>query len=468
MARPAIVGPLALAIVFFLLSCTAEPTPDTLPTLAPETTPTLTSTSNAIPTATPVEIPEAVPTQVPAPTATIAPTVTPTQVPAPTATTAPTITPTAGPTVTPTPLPVAATEPRAMVWLEQLFTDMPHRRVDTPEDLLAAEYLARRFRETGYTTSVVEFEYSYGRSMLTVDGESVDSEPFDMAPSGDAEGRLVPSGLGYPEQFPEGIEGNIALIERGELFFYEKINYAQYVGAKGVVIYNNRDGMINGVAENALLPTVGISRRDGELLLQKDSPVAEIQVEEVEGHSYNVVAHVPGKEDCGGRVIIGAHYDTWEEDQPTRNDNASGLGVLLALSERLAVSPPECGVDLVGFGAQITPACVFCGGSAYLDLQPDPLVMVSLDALGVGERLVLEGSPGLLARVGPLANELGIDHEMRELDDWGRSEDSVFRESGVPAMHVGANDDTALSPAINSELLDWATQLAYELAQERW
>ena len=175
--------------------------------------------------------------------------------------------------------------------------------------------------------------------------------------------------------------------------------------------------------------------------------MAEIQVEKVEGHSYNVVAHVPGKEDCGGRIIIGAHYDTWEEDQPTRNDNASGLGVLLALSERLAVSPPECGVDLVGFGAQITPACVFCGGSAYLDLQPDPLVMVSLDALGVGERLVLEGSPGLLARVGPLANELGIDHEMRELDDWGRSEDSVFRESGVPAMHVGANDDTALSPA---------------------
>ncbi len=356
-----------------------------------------------------------------------------------------------------------------MVWLEQLYTDIPLRRVATPEDLPAAEYLAQRFRESRHTTSVVEFEYSYNQSMLTVDGDLVDSESFAMAPAGNAEGRLIPSGLGYPEQFSDGIEGNIALIKRGELFFYEKVNYAKYVGAVGVVIYNNKDGVINGNANKALLPVVGITQRDGKLLLLKDSPMAQIQVEEIKGKSYNVVAHVPGKEDCGGRVIIGAHYDTPSDvEEPTRNDNASGLGVLLALSERLAMSPPECGVDLVGFGAQSTPACVFCGGSAYLEVQPDPLMMVNLDALGVGERLVIEGSPGLLARVGPLANKLGIDHELRELDDWGRSEDSVFREAGVPAMHVGANDDTALFHAINPKLLNWATELAYELAQESW
>ena len=356
-----------------------------------------------------------------------------------------------------------------MVWLEQLYTDIPLRRVATPEDLAAAEYLAQRFRESRHTTSMVEFEYSYNRSMLTVDGDLVDSESFAKAPAGNAEGRLIPSGLGYPEQFSDGIEGSIALIKRGELFFYEKVNYAQYVGAVGVVIYNNKDGAINGHANKALLPVVGITQRDGKLLLLKDSPMAQIQVEEIQGKSYNVVAHVPGKEDCGGRVIIGAHYDTPADlEESTRNDNASGLGVLLALSERLAMSPPECGVDLVGFGAQSTPACVFCGGSAYLEVQPDPLMMVNLDALGVGERLLIEGSPGLLARVGPLANKLGIDHELRELDDWGRSEDSVFRKAGVPAMHVGANDDTALSPAINSELLDWATELAYEMAQENW
>lgn len=59
-------------------------------------------------------------------------------------------------------------------------------------------------------------------------------------------GTLVDSGLGYPDDFPAAVNGNIALIERGEIFFSTKIANATTAGAIGCVIYNNEPGLFNG------------------------------------------------------------------------------------------------------------------------------------------------------------------------------------------------------------------------------
>ncbi len=49
---------------------------------------------------------------------------------------------------------------------------------------------------------------------------------------------VYPCDLGFPEDFPPGVNGNLALIERGEIDFAGKAANAKDAGAVGVIIYN--------------------------------------------------------------------------------------------------------------------------------------------------------------------------------------------------------------------------------------
>jgi subtilisin family serine protease len=95
-------------------------------------------------------------------------------------------------------------------------------------------------------------------------------------------GLLIYCGLGYPGEFPPSVSGKIALIERGELYFYEKVENAKSAGASAVVIYNNiPDGQPGGDLIDATLnlpgdwlPAVFISNSDG-LTIKSISPSPE-------------------------------------------------------------------------------------------------------------------------------------------------------------------------------------------------
>lgn len=112
--------------------------------------------------------------------------------------------------------------------------------------------------------------------------------------------------------------------------------------------------------------------------------------------SYNIIAERPGT--SGKQVIVGAHYDT----APSRlgsspldrsglegtNDNASGVGVLLELAERLDPDR-NVGVKFVLFGAEEIGLI----GSEFhaQSLSPEEVkntaVMVNLDSLVVGDKM---------------------------------------------------------------------------------
>ena len=64
------------------------------------------------------------------------------------------------------------------------------------------------------------------------------------------------------------INGNIALIDRGECFFVEKTQIAQDAGATAVIIANNEPGIINmsGDSTTINIPTISISNADGDAL----------------------------------------------------------------------------------------------------------------------------------------------------------------------------------------------------------
>jgi len=71
--------------------------------------------------------------------------------------------------------------------------------------------------------------------------------------------------LGYPEDFVgQDFTGKLALIERGEITFAEKVATAYAAGAVGAIIYNNEPGNFYGTLDSpGDIPAVSISQEDG-------------------------------------------------------------------------------------------------------------------------------------------------------------------------------------------------------------
>ncbi|MBB5789625.1 S8 family serine peptidase [Jiangella mangrovi] len=85
---------------------------------------------------------------------------------------------------------------------------------------------------------------------------------------GEFELPIVYAGLGRPADF-EGVDvdGGIALIQRGEITFLEKMRNAEAAGAKLVMIFNNVSGALTIGGDPSTVPTMAITRSEGEALL---------------------------------------------------------------------------------------------------------------------------------------------------------------------------------------------------------
>jgi subtilisin family serine protease len=81
--------------------------------------------------------------------------------------------------------------------------------------------------------------------------------------------QVVFTGLGYEADFEgKDLKGKIALIQRGEITFVDKVKHAKEAGAEAVIIYNNSDGNIPSyLGEGSeLVPTFRMTKADGEHL----------------------------------------------------------------------------------------------------------------------------------------------------------------------------------------------------------
>jgi serine protease len=77
------------------------------------------------------------------------------------------------------------------------------------------------------------------------DGTLFTGTPIAGSPKMSIFGRVVDCKLGRLGEFPAEVNGNIALIRRGELTFNEKARNAKAAGAAAVIIYNNPGGVDN-------------------------------------------------------------------------------------------------------------------------------------------------------------------------------------------------------------------------------
>jgi len=126
--------------------------------------------------------------------------------------------------------------------------------------------------------------------LVKYDGTMIGANPLTYAASTDSggiTGKAIYSALGLgPDDFPPEVNGNIALIKRGEIPFAEKVRRAQDAGAIGVIIFNNEPGSFWGtlgterdeLKNRDWIPGVSVSEEDGQSLVEADNPTITLEI----------------------------------------------------------------------------------------------------------------------------------------------------------------------------------------------
>ncbi|WP_240617145.1 M28 family metallopeptidase [Nocardioides speluncae] len=165
------------------------------------------------------------------------------------------------------------------------------------------------------------------------------------------------------------------------------------------------------------------------------------------GRSENVIASPNGLDPAAPHLLVGAHLDTVPQ-APGAEDNASGVGVLLAVAEAIADRRTRLPVVLVAFGAEEprgpTDADHHYGSRAYVaSFGPAQRRavrgMLSLDRVGVGSVV-----PVGQARSGPDPAHRAVLAAARRAGvpvrpDLNRSSDHwQFVLGGMPGVRLGS------------------------------
>jgi len=326
------------------------------------------------------------------------------------------------------------------------------RVAGSPAERRAVEYVAGSLRGLGYRVDVLDFPFLHFE-VREVSLEVTTPIPLRLTPGvlqyspptqGLLTSPLAAAGRGLPEDFREAdVRGKVALVERGDIPFFEKVENAARAGARAVVVYNHEPGSFSGtLTRPSAIPAVAVSREEGlrlrSLLRQGPVVVALVVSTSLETRaSWNVVASLPGR--SGARVLLGAHVDS-VEGSPGANDNASGVAVALEAARLLRFSRPPWTVEVAAFGAE--EGGLF-GSAAYARSERGRglSAVLNLDMVGVGTRLLV-GNTGrdrrVVEAVLQAARELGVRVEARRM---GSSDHVSFEREGIPAAMLHRPED---------------------------
>ena len=375
--------------------------------------------------------------------------------PSPTPTVEPTVIPAPAESTKPDPASAGRLADEAWAFLEMLTRDLSPRASATEQEVAAADLLLDKLEALGYEVHLQAFEFELPSSKVAlldgVGGEPTDvrSHPMTLSGTGEVSGVLVSVGKGLPQEvalaFAEGsgsgpASGRIALIERGEITFEEKVERAADAGAIGAIVYNNRPGLFAGVlTSQADIPVVAISRESGIAVLAR---VADGEVEATVSagldalESQNVVAEKPGPGPDSPVVVLGGHYDT-VPDVPGANDNGSGIATLMAVASQIADRSYPFTLRLIAFGSE---ELGLFGSRRYVSEMPSreresTIAMLNFDALAGGTNLGVVGDEGLVSDLMEVAEREGIALKTHTaLPGGGSSDHASFKSAGIPTL----------------------------------
>ena len=387
-----------------------------------------------------------------------------------------------------TPAPENASSPLAEDaerFLAAFTRDHSPRASATEQELAAALALEEHLETLGYETALQDF------TVTGADAE-VSFEPApDLPPDGDGPQPLVNSGEGTATaslvsvgralegDVPSGgLQGRIALIERGDITFQEKVHRVAEAGALAALIYNNEDGgFLGSMDDPSPIPALSLDRETGLALLElmnEGAVEASISVTHTASASRNVVAEKPGSGE--GIVIVGAHYDT-VPDVPGANDSGSGVAGVVTVAGQIADREYPFTVRLVLFGSQAGLA----GSSHYVaamseEERANTLAMINFDVIGSGSALEAAGEDDLFRTVLALGWDLGASivptWSLPGLPTDAFSDHSPFAEAGIASVALVANDISRIRSSddtmeyIDGNLIGWAAEIAIALLDD--
>jgi len=176
----------------------------------------------------------------------------------------------------------------------------------------------------------------------------------------------------------------------------------------------------------------------------------------------------------GRFAVVGGHHDT-VAGSPGANDNASGIGVLVALAEELADEDPAVPVVLVAFGAEeyqpSSPREHHIGSEVHArDDGEGVIAMLSVDMVGNGDRTCIcwfdAGPASLAERLSAVATAEGVGDAVYVQARGDASDHGPYARRGVPAALLWTGRDGRYhTPTDTSEHLRLAdVQRAGDLA----
>lgn len=360
----------------------------------------------------------------------------------------PTDTVTQEPTNSPTVVDEGETEATAQDISERLQVlagDIGERPAGSSQEQAAADYIQEQLESFGYQVEQQTFEVSAfldDRSRVSAEGEDYQAFAMQGSELGEVEGQLVAAGLGAPGDFPREVAGNIAVIERGEITFGEKVGNAQDAGARGVIMFNNEPGPLFGdLGGGASVPVVGVSGLDGGALLDAIDAGASARVI-VEGSEASESQNVIGRmDDSPCRFIVGGHYDS-VPFAPGGQDNGSGTTAVLETAETLAASGGADGVCFIAFGSEEIGLLGSIHFIEQLDEEEADSIeaVFNLDTVGVGDDLRVEGAQSMEDLILAAGQQQGVNIERGQLGFAASSDHAPFLSAGIPAVIVFTAD----------------------------
>ena len=336
-----------------------------------------------------------------------------------------------------------------------------NRAAGTPGHEASVDYVAGRLHEAGFVVETPSFTFeqeTVRTQTLTVGGTDVAVTPMSFSPSSPAGGAtgplVVATGNGCEVgDYPAGAPGSIALVQRGVCSFAQKQAVAGEAGALGTVIYNNVEGELNGTLGElaaGVVPTVGITRADGEALVASAGAPStlDLQITRETVSTRNVIAQTrTGRPD--NVVMAGSHLDSVPAG-PGINDNGSGSAGLLETAIQLGGSPKVS--NAVRFAWWSAEELGLLGAEDYVagltfEQQVDIALYLNFDMIGSpnaayfaydGDDSDAEGSgPGPVGSAQIEAAFTGFlgsrGVEVRGTDFDGRSDYGPFIAQGIPS-----------------------------------
>ncbi|WP_416840118.1 M28 family peptidase [Haloferax sp. DFSO52] len=347
------------------------------------------------------------------------------------------------------------TDDRPWEFLTRL-TAVGDRMAGSDGDARAAAIVADAFRDAG----VRDVEYdpfemaSWSRGETTLELTAPDERTFEAialpyAPAAAVSGPLVDVGYGTPAEIDDyDVEGAIVVAStttpEGGRFIHrvEKFNYAIDSGAKGFVFVNHVPGQLPPTGtlrydEEAVAPAVGVSKETGAWLTDyaKRGGAARLTIDASTepGESRNVVGRVGP--DTDRELVFCAHYDAHDIAEGAL-DNGCGIATVVTAARILASMDLDCGVRVVGVGAEELGLT----GAEHLveTLDVDRVAaVVNVDGAGRFRNMVAmtHASDAMADVVETVSDELG--HPIRvESEPHPFSDQWPFVRAGVPSVQL--------------------------------